>query len=159
MNSKKTVQAVVGLLIIIIAAFFFFRGDIFTGKDSTSKSGDLRINKNEVTAQAKFYPYQAGNTGMEVLAVKAQDGSIRTAFNTCQVCYSSGRGYYEQEGEELVCQNCGNRFNVNDVEVVRGGCNPVPIFEENKSEDGTDIVIAESFLEQNKDLFNNWKQQ
>ena len=159
MNSKKTVQAVVGLLIIIIAAFFFFRGDIFTGKDSTSKSGDLRINKNEVTAQAKFYTYQAGNTGMEVLAVKAQDGSIRTAFNTCQVCYSSGRGYYEQEGEELICQNCGNRFNINDVEVIRGGCNPVPIFEENKSEDGTDIVIAESFLEQNKDLFNNWKQQ
>ena len=45
---------------------------------------------------------------MEIVAVKALDGSIRTAFNTCQVCYNSGRGYYQQEGNELVCQNCGN---------------------------------------------------
>lgn len=29
---------------------------------------------------------------------------IRTAFNTCQVCYSSGKGYYVQSGNVLVCQ-------------------------------------------------------
>jgi uncharacterized membrane protein len=72
---------------------------------------------------------------MEVLAVKAPDGTIRTAFNTCQVCFGSGRGYYKQEGKTLVCQNCGNRFSLDDVEKVRGGCNPVPILENEKQED------------------------
>jgi len=35
---------------------------------------------------------------MEVLAVKAPDGTIRTAMNTCKICYDSGAGYYVQEG-------------------------------------------------------------
>ena len=41
-------------------------------------------------------------TYIEVLAVKSSDGTIRTAFNTCQVCYASGRGYYIQQGDGLI---------------------------------------------------------
>jgi uncharacterized membrane protein len=94
---------------------------------------------------------------MEVLAVKAPDGTIRTSFNTCQVCYGSGRGYYKQEGDVLVCQNCGNRFKTSQVEKIKGGCNPVPILEDNKTDDGTTITISKDFLEQNKSYFENWK--
>lgn len=94
---------------------------------------------------------------MEVMAVKASDGTIRTAFNTCQVCYSSGRGYYTQQGDELKCENCGNRFHIDQVEQVTGGCNPVPIAEEYKTDDGEYITISQVFLEKNKGLFANWK--
>jgi len=118
---------------------------------------DLKILKSEVSEKAVFYPYKAGETYMEVIAVKATDGSIRTALNTCQICFSSGQGYYKQEGDKLVCQNCGNRFGVDDVEVVRGGCNPVPIMKENKTDDGENIVINKDFLEANKELFVSWK--
>ena len=97
---------------------------------------DLKILKSEVSEKAKFYPYKAGETYMEVLAVKATDGSIRTAFNTCQVCFDSGQGYYKQQGDKLVCQNCGDVFGVDDVEIVRNGCNPVPVLKENKTDDG-----------------------
>ncbi|MDR2445448.1 MAG: DUF2318 domain-containing protein [Spirochaetaceae bacterium] len=68
-----------------------------------------------------------GGTRLEVLAVKAPDGTVRTAFNTCQVCYASGRGFYKQQGTVLVCQNCGNRFRMSQVGLRSGGCNPVPI--------------------------------
>lgn len=118
---------------------------------------DLKILKSEISEKAKFYPYKAGDTYLEVLAVKATDGSIRTALNTCQICFESGRGYYEQVDDTLVCQNCGNVFGVDDVEVVRGGCNPVPVLEENKTDDGEYISIKKEFLEGNKDLFANWK--
>jgi uncharacterized membrane protein len=91
------------------------------------------------------------------LAVKASDGSIRTAFNTCRVCYDSGRGYYEQEGNALVCQNCGNRFSPDQVEVAANGCNPVPIFPENKTVDDTSITISGEFLNEAKVIFANWK--
>ena len=94
---------------------------------------------------------------MEIIALKAPDGTIRTAFNTCQVCYDSGRGYYVQEGDVLVCQNCGNRFSADQVELVKGGCNPVPILAENKTDNGATITIPKDFLEQNKDLFGNWR--
>lgn len=130
-----------------------------TKADETSKTDDaaIRILKSEVTSTAKFYPYKLGGTKMEVVAVKATDGTIRTAFNTCQVCYSSGRGYYVQSGEYLVCQNCGNRFHVNQVEKIKGGCNPIPIMEEDKQVTGDYIVIPEDYLASSKDYFSNWK--
>jgi len=94
---------------------------------------------------------------MEILAVKASDGTVRTAFNTCQVCYSSGRGYYIQEGDVLVCQNCGNRFKMDEVEVARGGCNPVPIFKEMKEVTDTTITIPKELFAEAEGIFANWK--
>jgi uncharacterized membrane protein len=118
---------------------------------------DLKILKSEISEKAEFYPYKADDTYMEVLAVKATDGSIRTALNTCQICFDSGRGYYEQVDDTLVCQNCGNVFGVDDVEIVRGGCNPVPVLEESKTDDGEYITVKKEFLEASKELFADWK--
>jgi uncharacterized membrane protein len=118
---------------------------------------DIKILKSEISEKAEFYPYKAGDTYMEVLAVKATDGSIRTALNTCQICFDSGRGYYEQVDDTLICQNCGNVFGVDDVEIVRGGCNPVPVLEESKTDDNEYITVKKEFLEASKDLFADWK--
>lgn len=119
----------------------------------------IKILKSEVTSQAKFYPYKIDDITMEVIAVKAGDGTIRTALNTCQVCFDSGRGYYVQEGETLVCQNCGNKFHIDQVEKVKGGCNPVPILEESKKVLEDSILITKSYLAEQKDYFRNWEKQ
>ena len=95
---------------------------------------------------------------MEVIAVKATDGTVRTALNTCQVCFDSGRGYYVQQGDTVVCQNCGNIFKIDDIQVIKGGCNPVPIMEEDKIEDAENITIASSYLSANKEYFTYWKE-
>lgn len=126
--------------------------------ETEATNSGLVITKSELTDQAKFYPYEVNGTKMEVLAFKASDGSVRTALNTCQVCFDSGRGYYVQDGTKLVCQNCGNQFEADQVEIVKGGCNPVPIMKEDKTEDETTITISEDFLAQNIELFKNWKQ-
>lgn len=68
------------------------------------KDDKLVINKSDISEKASFYPVNVDGTHMEVLAVKDSSGNIRTAFNTCQVCYSSGKGYYVQSGNVLVCQ-------------------------------------------------------
>jgi hypothetical protein len=151
--SKKSILILGGIMAVLVVLGFL----ISTRIPKDSASGDLTIIKSEITETARFYPYKAGSTKMEVLAVKASDGSVRTAFNTCQVCYSSGRGYYVQEGDELVCQNCGNRFQLDQIEVIKGGCNPVPILEENKTDDGTNITIPQAFLNESKSLFGNWR--
>jgi hypothetical protein len=118
---------------------------------------DLVIPITEVTENAAFYPVDIQGTRLEVIAVKAPDGTIRTAFNTCQVCYRSGRGFYKQQGSLLVCQNCGNRFRMSQIERRSGGCNPVPIFPANKTVTDTTITIPRSFLIQAKEIFANWK--
>lgn len=157
-KQNKNILIGAGIVVLLVVLVLVVKGGS-GGKDTATASGgeNLLIPKSEVTETAAFYPYKAGNVKMEVLAVKAPDGTIRTAFNTCQVCYDSGRGYYVQEGDELVCQNCGNRFKTSDVEKVRGGCNPVPILEKDKTDDGTNLVVSGDYLAQNKGLFGNWK--
>jgi uncharacterized membrane protein len=120
-------------------------------------NGDMQIQKKEVTDTAKFYPYKIDGVLVEVLALRAPDGTVRTAFNTCQVCYSSGRGYYVQQGDVLVCQNCRNRFKASQVELIKGGCNPVPITKDLKTEDANNITIARSLFAKARPLFLNWK--
>lgn len=122
------------------------------------EDGALMIPVSEVTSDASFYPVEVDGAIMEVIAVKDSTGYIRTAFNTCQICYGSGRGYYVQQGETLVCQNCGNRFTMDQIEIESGGCNPWPIFEENKTVTEEYVEISYDFLKESKDIFANWKQ-
>jgi len=158
-NAKFSVMFKNGIIIFIFAVLIL--GYIIIkspGSDNTkAASGDLKIPKSNISETVSFYPYKAGRVNMEVLAVRAGDGTIRTAFNTCQVCFDSGRGYYRQQGDELVCQNCGNRFKLDQVEKIRGGCNPVPITKGNKTEDDEYIIISQDFLEESKVLFGNWR--
>ena len=164
-NSKSMVYIVIGAIaIILIAESVFFKQQGNKNEDKLKENvvvlegEDLVIPINEITSEASYYPVEIDGMNLEVLAIKATDGTIRTAFNTCQICYSSGKGYYEQEGDELVCQNCKNRFSSDQVEVVRGGCNPVPIFPEDKKVDDANITISNAFLKEAKGIFENWKE-
>lgn len=120
-------------------------------------SAAIKIAKSQITSKASFFPYTVDGVNMEIIAVKATDGTIRTALNTCQVCYDSGRGYYIQEGLYLVCQNCGNRFHVDQVEKIKGGCNPIPVMAGDKSDLGDSIVISQDFAASQKQYFVRWK--
>ena len=159
-NTNKYFAIVVGVAVILGAVILMSKMGFDSGNEDISSAADkdVVINKSEITETVKFYPAKVDNKKMEILAVKADDGTIRTAFNTCQVCNGSPRAYYKQEGDVLVCQNCGNQFSMDMIELQRGGCNPVPIYKENKIDDGTNIVISKEFIAQNKELFtNNWK--
>jgi uncharacterized membrane protein len=120
---------------------------------------DLVIQIAEITENALFFPVDIDGVRMEVLAVKAPDGSIRTAFNTCQVCYASGRGFFVQTGALLVCQNCGNRYRMSQVERQAGGCNPVPIFPANKTVTADTITISREYLSQARAIFERWRRR
>jgi len=120
-------------------------------------AGALTIPIAELDGDAHFYSADEDGVQVEVIALKLADGSIRTAFNACQVCFDSGRGYYVQEGDQLVCQNCGNRFTMDQVGLSSGGCNPVPIGEADRSSDGTTITISQDVLKKGEPLFQNRK--
>jgi uncharacterized membrane protein len=124
---------------------------------ATPEGEPIVISIAELSGQARFYPTTVEGLALEVLAVQAPDGSYRTALNTCQVCYDSGYGYYIQEGEVLVCQNCGNEFPMQAVEIESGGCNPVPILDELKDVSGDTITIPFATLEAARPFFENWK--
>lgn len=162
-KANRNIFITAGIIVAIAALVLIIKGTSAgsaSDVNNTASGSDLVISRSEITDTAKFFPTKVGKINMEVLAVKASDGTIRTAFNTCQVCNGSPRAYYKQEGDVLVCQNCGNRFSMDMIEQKRGGCNPIPIMEGEKTDDGTNITIPQSFIEQNKGLFTeNWKTQ
>ena len=124
---------------------------------SVETGENLIIPISEITETAKFYPVTVNGTQMEVIAVRDSNGKIRTAFNTCRICYDSGRGYYKQEGKALVCQNCGNRFTTDQIGGESGGCIPYPIPASNKTVTDDSILIPYDFLESSRIIFSNWK--
>ena len=121
------------------------------------KGDSLTIKTDDLSEDAAFYPIEVDGTEMEVIAVKDEDGNIRAAFNTCQICYDSGNGYYKQEGDKLVCQNCGNSFTMDQVGETAGGCNPYPILDDDKTVTEDEIEISYDFLKESSDIFANWK--
>jgi len=76
--------------------------------------------------QARHFSFQDGNLTIRYFVIKSADGVIRAAFDACDVCWPAGKGYY-QDGDDMVCRNCGRRFASNLVNEVQGGCNPAPL--------------------------------
>lgn len=152
---------------ILVLSSLLLLGVIFAGcstnevenkKNDKNEVQDLVINKNEVGSNVKYFPFKVDGSKMEVMAVKTDDGKIRTAFNTCQICIGSPKAYYEQEDDVLICQNCGNRFTMDMIEELKGGCNPIPIMSDDKYETDETIVVKKEYLKDNKNLFTaNWK--
>jgi len=61
-------------------------------------SDGLSIPASELDESPRFYEADVDGLKVTVIALKLSDGAIRTAYDACQVCYDSGRGYYEPEG-------------------------------------------------------------
>ncbi|MCL1930234.1 MAG: DUF2318 domain-containing protein [Treponema sp.] len=144
-------------MFVVYGASAFAQNAALNQRKPVIADRDLVIQVADITQNALFYPVDIDGMRMEVLAVKAADGTIRTAFNTCQVCYGSGRGHFVQENTVLVCQNCGNRYRMNQVERRAGGCNPVPIFPANKTVTNSTITISREYLKQARGIFAAWK--
>jgi uncharacterized membrane protein len=47
-------------------------------------------------------------------------------LDACERCFQSKKGYVQQ-GNDMVCINCGLKFRTDKVNVVTGGCNPHPV--------------------------------
>ncbi len=146
-------------LILAFVAIAVLAPAAFSQTKASPKTADwgIVIQKKDIGTTATFYPYTLNGKPMEIFAVRASDGTIRTALNTCQVCYGSGRGYYKQEANVFVCQNCGNRFSLDQIEKIKGGCNPVPVLGEDKTNLGDSIGISKAYLTSVAPYFARWK--
>jgi len=87
--------------------------------------------------KAHHYTYMHEGRPIEFFVLKSKDGVVRAAFNACDVCFGSKKGY-TQDGDHMVCNNCGRRFPADQINVVQGGCNPSPL---QRTVEGDSLVI------------------
>jgi len=121
--NKKLLMGI-GALVLVGVMYLMFGGT--TGNVVSAEmidEGDaIKIPVDGITGTAQFFDYD----GIEFFVVRAKDGSVKTAFDACDVCYRSKKGY-RQEGEDMVCNNCGNHYRISGLgteNLKGGGCWP-----------------------------------
>jgi uncharacterized membrane protein len=121
---KKTIYLIV-IAVAVLLILLIFPLKKFTGKTINSEEL-LLLPVSKITGDATFYEYNFNGVNIRYFAVKAEDGSIKTAFDECDVCFRSKKGY-RQEGNFMVCNNCGNRYPISGLGTENkagGGCWP-----------------------------------
>ncbi len=120
-------------------AFSLFGGP----KTVTAKAGAVSLPLAEVSdGKAHFYTFKTGGKDVQFFVIKSRDGVVRTALNACDVCFREKKGY-TQDGDVMVCGNCGMRFHSTKVMEVKGGCNPSPLA---RTFDAKNVLIREADL-------------
>ena len=115
-----------------------------SGKFVQAASGKVSIPVAAVSdGQAHYYSYDANGTTVDFFLLKSKDGQIRAALDACDVCYKSLKGY-RQEGDYMVCNNCGQKFRSDQINVIKGGCNPAPLTREVAN--GQVVLIEQELL-------------
>jgi uncharacterized membrane protein len=93
--------------------------------------------------KARYFEHKDGSITIRYFVIKSSDGVIRAAFDACDVCWPAGKGY-AQDGDFMVCGNCGQRFKSTQVNEVKGGCNPAPL--DRRVENGTVVIQVSDIL-------------
>lgn len=130
------------------AGYFYFS----YSKDASVPTSDAKVSGGTVTmpvalfddGKAHFFTHRQDGITIRYFVVKSPDGVLRAAFDACDVCWSAGKGY-AQEGEHMVCRNCGLRFHANRVNEVKGGCNPTPL--DRRVENGNLLIRVSDIVE------------
>jgi len=96
-----------------------------------------------------FLSLESEGRPLYYFALKSRDGAYRAALDTCDVCFRTNRGY-RQEGDRMVCNNCGQKFACDKIGEVKGGCNPHPLA---RGIEGQYLVIKKADIAAGKEYF------
>ena len=148
--------AVIGAVLLAAgAAFYVSRGDVSA---TATASAPAASNSTFVSfpasmfddGKARHFEHVDGTRTIKYFILKSSDGIIRAAFDACDVCWPAGRGYY-QEGDHMVCRNCGRRFASVLVNEVKGGCNPAPL---TRSAENGKLIIQIKDIQEGRRYFD-----
>lgn len=123
------VVGLLGILVVAAVAVWLLLGQGTAEGIAAVKAENgfvtLDVAKNN-DGQAHYYKLATDKGDIKFFVVKSVDGVMRAAFDACDVCYREKKGYH-QEGDFMVCNNCGQQFRTDLVNEVKGGCNPAPL--------------------------------
>ncbi len=162
-DTSKTVKLCFGLLLVVLAAAGVYSYFYHIPGGEALAAAPAQEAKMGAAASAVTYPVTTFADGkahqfkyktsdgqtIRYFVLKSSDGVVRAAFDACDVCWPQNKGYY-QDGDFMVCKNCGRRFQSTKVNVITGGCNPSAL--ERTIQDGK-VVIQVKHIEDGKRFF------
>ena len=142
---KLTASAVTLAVIVLISAQFIYSRvaqAVSPPEPLTVETGEARIPVTEL-ADHKLHHFSAsvGGSPVRLIAILDSSDSVRVALDACAICGSQG---YYQDGQNVVCRNCGAAISIPTIGMV-GGCNPIHL-DPPYHVDGQTVVIPEAAL-------------
>jgi len=132
------------LLGVLFCMFVIPHPLIIVSAASTPATQVTYPEKTFANGKAQFFTYKTEDgVTIRYFIIKSSDGVIRAAFDACDVCWQENKGYVQQ-GDVMVCKNCGRKFPSVRVNEVQGGCNPAPLAR--KTENGNVIIQVADIL-------------
>ena len=129
------IAALAAALVLAAAGLYLAAGTGSTPGGKVAIAGASAGGSGEFTydvgyfsdGKARFFSYRTPD-GLTIryFILRSSDGVIRAAFDSCDSCWAAGKGY-RQEGDLMVCNNCGLKFPSARINEVKGGCNPAPL--------------------------------
>jgi high-affinity iron transporter len=120
--------AILCVLVVISLAGEFVYGRAMAAPTPAAmlvaKDNQVSIPLSELTDQSlHFYTADVNGTVVRFLVIHQLNGDYAVALDACQIC---GRAGYRQEGQNIICRNCGASIYAPSIG-ERGGCNPIPV--------------------------------
>ena len=142
------------LILVLFTALMVstFSPGLVQGGNSSSTPSEFSFPISQFAdGKARHYTYPApGGITIKYFILKSSDGVIRAAFDACDVCWPSGKGY-QQDGDTMICRNCGKKFASKLVSEVKGGCNPAPL---KRTIRGNQLIIQAKDILDGRNYFN-----
>lgn len=158
MKKKWILPVIAGVVVIIalIVVFLIPESNTETGSGpyaGRDRNGNIVINAKDLSHDRVSFIRIAADSKIELLARIGDDGKVKTALGTCQSCNGSPYAYYTQEGDELICNNCGLHFPLNVIDMSGTGCHPISIPSSIISETSEGLTLDKDALLQFEGLF------
>ncbi|MCS6804297.1 MAG: Fe-S-containing protein [Acidobacteriota bacterium] len=149
----RLITATVGVLIVTVLtvnyAYSTRSRTISPPKLVQADNGLIKIPIAEVNdGQLHRFGLPVNGTTVRFLALKTDEGKIRTAFDACEICGAYG---YVQEDRAIVCLNCAADIHAPTIGET-GGCNPIPLA---SHVNGDWLVVAASDVMKEVGRFGN----
>jgi high-affinity iron transporter len=93
-------------------------------KPLVAQNGQVYVPLSELTdSSLHFYTADVNGNVIRFVVIHKQNGDFATALDACQICGTAG---YRQEGQTVICRNCGAAIYIPSIG-ESGGCNPIAV--------------------------------
>ncbi len=83
-------------------------------EDQSLDGNYVYLEMKDIGTSLTHYEYDYQGKTIKYFAVLDSSGDVKVAFDACEVCYNSHKGY-SQQGDAVVCNNCGLKFRIDDL--------------------------------------------
>ena len=145
-----TAVAAVAVIAVVALVVIMWPGEESAVAEAEAVGGKVTLPLQDLAGgEARFYTYDVAGVPVRYFVMQSPDGQYRAAFDASKECGPFKKGF-RQEGTDMVCNKCGEKFAAVGINVLTGECNPAPI---ERKVSGEALVLKAADLERGVQYF------